>query len=414
VKAFHDARIKVLVDVVYNHTAEGGGSSLLSMRGLDNAGYYQLDTAGTGFTNSNGVGADVATDKPLAAALVLDSLHYWRDVLGVDGFRFDLAPVLGNVCGPGCYRFDPAFPAAIAQSLPSTALVAEPWGVVAGSYQVGHFPAGWSEWNDKFRDTIRTDQNQVGGLSPGALGDRITGSTDLYHARSPEAGVSYLVTHDGFTLHDLYACNAPSNNQAWPFGPSNGGSTTNHSWDHNGDAAAQRQAVRTGLLLMMVSAGVPMITGGDELGRSLRCNNNPYNLDSTATWLDYTTQGDALWTFASRMLHFRSAHAELRPADFTAAITWYDATGAVASSGYLGDATRPVLAWSTGAIYVAYNRSPNAVTITLPAGPTWYRVADTGAWMEPQANSSEPGAEYMMHQSQYSLAARSVALFLTK
>src|SRR6185312_11509106 len=128
VKAFHDQGIKVLVDVVYNHTAEGGGSSLLSMRGLDNAGYYQLDTAGTGFTNNNGVGADVATDKPLAAALVIDSLHYWRDTLGVDGFRFDLAPVLGNVCGTGCYKFDPAFPAQIAASLPSTALIAEPWG----------------------------------------------------------------------------------------------------------------------------------------------------------------------------------------------------------------------------------------------------------------------------------------------
>ena len=253
VHAFHDAGVKVLLDVVYNHTAEGSGGSLLSLRGLDNAGYYQLDRAGTGFTNDNGVGADLATDKPLAAQLVLDSLHYWHDVIGVDGFRFDLAPVLGNTCGPGCFTFDPAFPARIASELPGTPLIAEPWGTVAGSYEVGHFPAGWSEWNDKFRDTIRQDQNQVGSITPGALGERIAGSPDLYAARGPDAGVSYLVSHDGFTLHDLYACDGPSNAQAWPYGPSDGGSTTNHSWDHGGDPAAQRQAVRTGMLLEMVS-----------------------------------------------------------------------------------------------------------------------------------------------------------------
>ena len=414
VKAFHDAGIKVLLDVVYNHTAEGGGGSLLSLRGIDNAGYYQLDAAGTGFTSSNGVGADVATDKPLAAALVLDSLHYWHDAIGVDGFRFDLAPVLGNVCGPGCFRFDPAFPAQIAASLPDAVLIAEPWGTVAGSYQVGHFPAGWSEWNDKFRDTIRQDQNQLGSITPGWLADRIAGSTELYHARSPEAGVSYLVSHDGFTLHDLYACNGPNNHQDWPYGPSDGGSTTNHSWDHNGDAVAQRQAVRTGMLLMMVSAGVPMLTGGDELGRTVRCNNNPYNLDSTATWLDWSHQGDPLWTFVQRLLHFRAAHAELRPTDFGGQISWRDAAGNPVTGAYMDDATRPVLAWQTGAIYVAYNRSPNQLTITLPAGPTWYRVGDTGAWMEPQANFSEPGAEYQMHQRQYTLAGRAAAIFLTR
>jgi glycogen operon protein len=402
VKAFHDAGIKVFVDVVYNHTAEGGGGSLLSLRGIDNAGYYQLDRAGTGFTNSNGVGADLATQKPLAAALVLDSLHYWHDALGVDGFRFDLAPVLGNVCGPGCFRFDPGFPAQIAASLPDAALIAEPWGVVAGSYQVGHFPAGWSEWNDKFRDAIRQDQNQVGATTPGWLSDRIAGSTDLYHARGPTAGISYLVSHDGFTLHDLYACNGPNNHQAWPYGPSDGGSTTNHSWDHNGDAVAQRQAVRTGMLLMMVSSGVPMITGGDELGRTIHCNNNSYNLDSPATWLDWSHQSDPLWTFTQRLLHFRADHPELHPSDFGAHFTWAD-------TAHMDDAAWPTLAWRAGNVYVAYNRSPNPATITLPPG-TWYREADTGAWLEDHANWDE----YMMHQTQYNLAARSAALFVAR
>jgi glycogen operon protein len=298
VKAFHAAGIKVLLDVVYNHTAEGGGITLLSLRGLDNSGYYQLDAAGTGFTNSNGVGADLATAKPLAAGLVLDSLHYWHDQIGVDGFRFDLAPVLGNVCGPGCFKFDPAFPAQIAASLPDAILIAEPWV-------------------------------------------------------------------------------------------------------HDGDAAAQRQAVRTGLLLVMVSSGVPMITGGDELGRTIHCNNNPYNLDSVATWLDWSTQGDPLWTFTHQLLAFRAAHPELHPGDFGAQIAW---------DAHMDDATWPTLAWRTGNVYVAYNRSPNPATITLPAGPTWYREADTGAWLEDHANWDE----YMMHQSQYNLAPRSAAVFLAK
>ncbi|HEX5063977.1 MAG TPA: alpha-amylase family glycosyl hydrolase, partial [Kofleriaceae bacterium] len=279
VHAFHAEGIKVLVDVVYNHTAEGGGGSLLSLRGIDNAGYYQLDRSGTGFTNSNGVGADLAMDKPLAKQLMLDSLRYFYDELGVDGFRFDLAPVLGNVCGPGCFKFGSGVHEEIAAAFPDAALIAEPWGVVAGSYQVGHFPAGWSEWNDKFRDTIRGDQNKA-QTTPGWIADRVHGSTELFRddGRMPSASINYLVSHDGFTLRDLYACNGPNNTQAWPYGPSDGGSANNLSSDHGGDAVAQRQAARTGMALLMVSAGVPMLVGGDEMLHGVRCNNNYYNL----------------------------------------------------------------------------------------------------------------------------------------
>jgi len=226
VDAFHAAGIEVYLDVVYNHTAEGGGSSILSLRGLDNAGYYQLDAAGTGYTNSNGVGADVAGDKPLAANLIVDSLHYWRDQVGIDGFRFDLAPVLGNTCGPGCFAFDPqGLPARIARELPGVPLIAEPWGVVANSYEVGNFPAGWSEWNDQVRDGLREDQNQAGvvAVKPSALVAHLSGSPELYAPRGPTASIDYLVSHDGLTLNDLYACNGSNNAQAWPYGPSDGG-----------------------------------------------------------------------------------------------------------------------------------------------------------------------------------------------
>ncbi|MGE0399707.1 MAG: alpha-amylase family glycosyl hydrolase, partial [Kofleriaceae bacterium] len=344
VRAFHEHDIKVFVDVVYNHTAEGGGGSLLSLRGIDNAGYYQLDRAGTGFTNSNGVGADIAGDKELAQALILDSLHYWRDTLGVDGFRFDLAPILGNTCGPGCFHYSPAFLATIAASLDGAALIAEPWGTVVGTYQLGNFPDGWSEWNDKYRDLVRQDQNQrdVASVTPGWLANRVHGSTELFRTdgRPPSASINFVVAHDGLTLRDLYACNASNNNQPWPYGPSNGGTADNRSWDHDGNAAAQRQAARTGFALLMLSQGVPMIVGGDERLHSQKCNNNPYNLDSPATWIDWSAPEPAFTTFARRMMQFRAAHAALRhPAWIEPAqIAWRDATGAIASGAYLDDA----------------------------------------------------------------------------
>ena len=438
VKAFHAVGIKVMVDVVYNHTAEGGSSSLLSLRGLDNAGYYQLDASGAGFVNSNGVGADLAAQKPLVRGLVFDSLRYWSESLGFDGFRFDLAPVLGNRGGSGGFVFDPTgLPTQIATLArppdggAGVDLVAEPWAVAGGSYAIGKFPAGWSEWNDHIRDTVRQAQNQLGvaAISPGALASRIAGSSDLFDhdGRAPVSGVSYLVSHDGFTLHDLYACNAPSNNQAWPFGPSNGGSTSNYSWDQGGDATAQRQAVRTGLALELLAAGVPMIEGGDELGRGVACNNNPYNLDSTATWLDWSSgTSTPLWTFAAGMLQFRAAHPALRPASWTAP-TFYDPSGGRANDAYMADASQPVVAWlvdgthvsgePSKAIFALYNRSAVKVSVTLPAAPvgtSWYRVANTAAFLETSTNITAPGAEVLVTTQAYDLDARALALLIAK
>ncbi len=427
VRTFHEHGIKVIIDVVYNHTAEGGGSSLLSLRGVDNAGYYQLDRAGTGFTDSNGVGADLAGDKPLVSALVLDSLRYWRDNLGVDGFRFDLAPILGNTCGPGCFRFDAtSLPATIASELgrpidggAGADLIAEPWAIAGGSYQLGAFPAGWAEWNDRFRDTMRADQNLVGvaSLSPNALITRITGSPDAFDhdGRTPASSINFLVAHDGFTLHDLYACNGSNNNQPWPYGPSDGGSSENRSWDHGGDAAAQQQATRTGLALMMLSAGVPMITGGDELGRTIACNNNAYNLDSPASWLDWTSEAGELHAFAQRLLQFRHATPALRPSSFAAAISWRDAAGHLASASYLGDPGKAVLAWQQGAHYVAYNRGTTSETIALPdpgPGLAWYRVADTSSRLPAGQNFAATGTELRLEQSLYDLDQRSIAIFV--
>ena len=415
VAAFHARGIKVFIDVVYNHTAEGSGGSLLSMRGIDNAGYYQLDAAGTGFTNDNGVGADVAADKPLAAGLVLDSLAYWHEAMGVDGYRFDLAPVLGNTCGPGCFHFDPSgLPSTIAErARPADGgagidLIAEPWAVTANGYALGKFPAGWSQWNDHLRDSLRADQNEA-PVAASELATRIRGSKDLF--ATPTASIDYLVSHDGFTLRDLYACNAPNNAQAWPNGPSDGGSTSNHSWDHGGDAAAQRQAVRTGLAVLALSQGVPMITGGDEMLRTIHCNNNSYNLDSPASWLDWTlaTTNAPLVTYVQRLFAFRAAHPALHAGTWLDTSAFRDASGAVADLG----ATQAVLAWRVGDVYAVYNRGATPVTITLPTGPAWVRAADTSSGLEPD-NFAAAGSEYVMHQSQYGVAARSLAVFLAR
>src|SRR5205085_10887834 len=167
---------------------------------------------------------------------------------------------------------------------PDIALIAEPWGIGAGTYQVGAFPAGWSEWNDQFRDLVRKDVNLVDieSVTLGGLADRLVGSPGIFRAsgRGPSASINYLVSHDGFTLGDVTACDAKSNAQPWPYGPSNGGNDTNFSFAYGGDRVRQRQAARTSLALVMLSAGVPMMVGGDEVLRSQRCNNNPYNLDS--------------------------------------------------------------------------------------------------------------------------------------
>jgi glycogen operon protein len=445
VRAFHAHGIKVYVDVVYNHTAEGGGGSLYSLRGLDNAGYYQLSASGKGFTDHTGIGANVAANKPLAAGLIVYSLRYWAWGLGVDGFRFDLAPVLGNVCGPGCFDFEKdgvlariaeALPVRPASGGPGVDLVAEPWAIGPGTYQIGNFPVGWAEWNGQFRDLIRADQNRLGvtAVTPGWLADRLSGSPSLFRddGRKPWSSVNFVVSHDGFTLRDQYACNGKNNAQPWPYGPSDGGSDDNLSWDQNGEPARQRQAARTGLALTVLAAGVPMIVGGDELLRTQRCNNNPYNLDSPGTWHDWSrlVEEARFVAFTRRLLAFRAAHPALRPADWRGGdeVRWLRADGGDAAGAYMDDAGQHYLGWRIAgagvvegepalAIFVAYNGGTTAVEARLPArraDARWYRVADTGAWMEPQDNFHAEGSEYQMQGDRYMLAGRSLALFVER
>ena len=454
VKAFHDQGIKVYIDVVYNHTGEGGAwngkdpttYNILSWRGLDNPTYYEL-TADMQFSYDNtGVGGNYNTYNPVAQNLIVDSLAYWRDTMGVDGFRFDLASVLGNTCTIGCFNFNgsdsntainrilrelPPRPAAGGSGID---LYAEPWAIGGNSYQVGGFPAGWSEWSGSYRDTLRQAQNNLGvaTITTGTLATRLAGSSDLFGSRSPWNSVNFLVVHDGFTLNDLYSCNGPNNNQAWPYGPSDGGSTSNYSWDQGGAAADQRAAARVGFALMMLSAGTPLMTGGDEYLRSLHCNNNAYNVDSVANWLNYNWTGDQsnFNAFAKGMIAFRKAHAALRPIGFytNAQVAWWTPAGTTPDATYFNSGSNHAIAYqfnggalndSDPSIYVAYNGWSGDVNFTLPSpgnGTNWYRVTDTCGWAEGPSQVRAPGAEDLIGGPGYgySLCGRGLLLLIAR
>jgi glycogen operon protein len=472
VQAFHNAGIKVYMDVVYNHTGEGGtwtGSdpttaTIYSWRGLDNSTYYELASNNQYYYDNTGVGGNYNTYNTVAQNLIVDSLAYWANAMGVDGFRFDLASVLGNSClsdtfqsaAPNCpnggYNFDAADPnVAINRILseftvrPATGgsgldLFAEPWAIGGNSYQLGGFPKGWSEWNGAYRDTLRQAQNELGSMTItiGQDANDFSGSANLFQAsgRAPWNSTNFIDVHDGMTLNDVYACNGSNNNQAWPYGPSDGGTSSNYSWDQGmsagtGTAFDQRRAARTGLAFVMLSAGTPLIQGGDEYLRSLKCNNNAYNLDSTANWLNYSWTADQsnFNTYATRLIAFRKAHPALRPATWYTAsqVVWYQPSGAVATTAYWNNTSNYAIAYTvngssfgdSNSMYVAYNGWSGAVTFTLPAPPTgtqWYRVTDTCNWNDGANTFVTPGSEALIGGSgaTYSQCGQSLLLLISK
>jgi len=465
VKAFHDEGIKVFIDVVYNHTGEGsawGGTdgltvyNIQSYRGLDNPTYYSLTSDFQYPWDNTGVGGNYNTRNTIAQNLIVDSLAYWRDALGVDGFRFDLASVLGNTCQHGCFNFDKMDAGnalnRIVNELPPRAeaggsgidLIAEPWAIGGNSYQVGGFPSGWAEWNGKYRDALRKKQNQLGveTVLTAELASRFAGSSDLYQddGRKPWHSVNFMVAHDGFTLRDLYAYNSKQNTQPWPYGPSDGGEDSNHSWDQGGIGADQRKAARTGLAFMMLSAGVPMITGGDEALRTQFGNNNAYNLDSAANWLDWSWDSYETnhQTFSQRLIAFRKAHPALRPSNFYSAVDtngnvmeqlrWFKPDGGVADTAYFTNTSNHAIAWridgsefgdSASAIYVAYNGWSGNVNFSLPwpgAGKNWYRVTDTATWNDGPNAVALPGSETYIggEWTTYGMQGRSLLVLIAK
>jgi glycogen operon protein len=321
VKALHRAGIEVILDVVYNHTAEGSHlGPVLSMKGIDNAAYYRLvaddprfyyDTTGTG--NSLNVG------HPHTLQLIMDSLRYWVTEMHVDGFRFDLAASLARQF----HEVDrlSAFFDLIQQDpvVSQVKLIAEPWDIGEGGYQVGNFPALWSEWNGRYRDTVR-DFWRGEPATLGEFASRLTGSSDLYQAdsRHPGASVNFVTAHDGFTLRDLVSYNEKHNGANGEDGAD--GESHNRSWNcgAEGDTADEsiltlrRQQQRNFLATLLLSQGVTMLLSGDESGRTQGGNNNAYCQDNETSWQDWENVDEDLLGFTRRLIALRRVHPVLR------------------------------------------------------------------------------------------------------
>ena len=321
VQRLHDAGIEVILDVVYNHTAEGNHlGPTLSYRGIDNASYYLLGPGDRRwYENYSGCGNTLNLGHPRVLQMVMDSLRYWAVEMHVDGFRFDLATSLTRA--PQGMESGSAFLAAIRQDpvLSRLKLIAEPWDLGGDGYRVGGFPPGWSEWNGRYRDTVRRFWTGEGGLI-GDFASRLTGSSDIFgwSGRRPWASLNFITCHDGFTMKDLVTyerkhneANAEANKD---------GTDANYGWNcgHEGPSPypeireLRRRQSRNLLATLLLSQGVPMLLAGDELGRSQNGNNNAYCQDNELSWIDWSDVDEDMLAFVQTLIALRKAHPVFR------------------------------------------------------------------------------------------------------
>jgi isoamylase len=408
VARLHDAGFEVLLDVVYNHTAEGNHlGPTLSFRGIDNASYYWLvpDNA-RHYENFTGTGNALNLTHTRVLQMVMDSLRYWIEVCHIDGFRFDLASTLGR----GAQGFDPHHPflTAIRQDplLATVKLVAEPWDIGSGGYQVGHFPSQWSEWNDRYRTALRRfwagESNLIGEVS-----SRMTASSDLFNHddRSPRASINHVTVHDGFTLADLYSYGQKHNEAN---GEDNrDGSDHNFSFNcgHEGPTddqevmALRRQLRRNQLACLMLAQGVPLILAGDELSNTQNGNNNPYCQDNEIGWTKWSSlgvKGEDLVDFIGRLAQLRKQFPQLTPRrwvngkhpDGAFGVLWLrpdaqemtEADWNFAEGRFLAYVLAPVH-HGGHALFVVLNAAPQAIDFALPQleqFKNWALVLHTG------------------------------------
>lgn len=409
VRDLHAANLEVILDVVYNHTAESDETGpTISFRGLDNASYYRLPEKHLDqYENHSGCGNNLDLRQPNVLALVMDSLRYWVQDMHVDGFRFDLAPVLGRT-DHGFSR-ESAFFIAIAQDpvLSRVKMIVEPWDIGPGGYQVGAFPRGWMEWNDQFRDAMRrfwVSNAAQGNDTPtsctlGTFAMRLTASSDLYQTRrrSPTKSVNYVVSHDGFTLSDLLSY-TQRHNQANLEG-NRDGHENNLSFNcgiegpSNDPAAnALRERLQRALLAStLLAQGTPMLCAGDELGHTQNGNNNPYCQDNATTWIDWLDCDNDLLAFTQRLTALRHQlqpfgnhwYSDNADADGIHALLWLNPDGsALHDTAWQSPLARALACLinkpghAKVPLLLLINAAAGAQVFVLPAGP-WQALLDT-------------------------------------
>ena len=456
VDAFHAAGMEVYLDVVYNHTAEGGNwngdvsaTGFTSLGGFATAEYYQLTADKMLVDGATGTSNQMNYSSPAARQLVLDSLRYWSAQMGVDGFRFDLATVLGRMPGEAAAddwgnlkRFfgDHPLLSAIADLAEQehVEVIAEAWDL--WGYEVGNFPRGWGEWNGRYRDAVR--RFTKGDGNTGEFIDMVNG--DYHHFADnggPQKSVNFIVAHDGFNLADLVSYQTKVNDHPAPFGPSDGGSDDNVSWDSGGDQALRRQRLRNLWVILMFSRGVPMVVAGDEMGRTQNGNNNPWALDTLAMLNNYamvatsapqrvgvedgsgavyhdnlgvfesvSQEVNPLFRFATFLMRLRHEHPALHQAN------WGDDQVGGDDVSYLFRAPDGVGSPQEGdralaihidapqeAFWVMINMAPDPVVFELPAAGGrrgWWRLVDTAAWAERELNCWPAGAGEVLEGAQ--------------
>lgn len=432
VRALHAAGIEVILDVVFNHTAEGNETGpLLSLRGIDNPVYYRLNPANPGsYENLSGCGNTVNCEHPRVRELIIDCLKYWVEEMHVDGFRFDLATVLARQAD-GFNAHAAFFKALRAEpALAYVKLIAEPWDLGLGGYQLGHFPPGWSEWNDRYRDTMRAFwRGDAGKL--GEFAERFAGSSDIFrhNGRKPTAGVNLVTAHDGMTLSDLVSYNERHNEANLE---ENGdGHHNDLSWNCGAEGPTDDPAIlnlrkrqmRNFLATLFLSQGVPMLQGGDEFGRTQRGNNNAYCQDNEISWVDWRMRAanHDLLEFARLLAQLRRRHAEFRRETFLKGaashagvkdVTWLNVRGTAMTQSEWQDANRRTLGiWFGGHagavkhLLLLVNAADSEQSFGLPAAPAdgpWICLFDTA--LESLAANSLGKAQ------KYALKAHSVAL----
>ena len=395
VHALHEAGIEVILDVVFNHTAEGDElGPTLSFRGLDNAIYYILGENGRSYADFTGTGNTVKADHPIVRELILDALRYWVVEMHVDGFRFDLASVLGRD-EDGSLHADPPLLERIAEDpvLREVKMIAEAWDA-AGAYQVGAFhERRWSEWNGEFRDDVRRFWRGDAGML-GDFASRLAGSADLYEqsGKGPECSINYVAAHDGFTLNDLVSYTRKHNEANGEF--NRDGSDQNFSANYGVEGAtddSEINAIRTRqvknfILTLFVARGVPMLLGGDEFRRTQQGNNNAYCQDNEIGWVDWTRREEhaGLHRFTQQMIRFRHEHAVLRQEEFYTArdVHWFNPAGHTPhwddpSARRLGMHVR---GHGGPALCLLFNAGTEPMPFVLPAPPEgaqWHLAADT-------------------------------------